>query len=575
MKNCSLDARLSLTGRRWEWPTVPRDPEKPRSDGLPEWIGLLLQRRGVVGAEAVAQYLEPTLALLEDPHLMEDMPRAVERLLAARASGEPVVVFGDYDVDGVCATGILVEFLRSVGCRVSYYIPCRRAEGYGLNATAVTELAVSTKLLVTVDCGITAHAEIGLARNLGMDVIVVDHHQVPEALPPAIACLNPHRPDCGYPFKGLCAAGVAFMLAAALRRALREAGAFRSAPEPDLRVLLDMVALATVADMVPIQGTNRVLVAAGLKRLRQSPRTGLLALCAVAKVDRALVSATDLGFKLGPRINARGRMSQAGQAVELMLCRDPERARVLAEELDAANEQRRSVERATVEAAASRVEAEGLTADAALVLHDPAWHPGVLGLVASRLVARFHRPALVIGEGGKGSGRSVEGVNLHAALSVAAPHLERFGGHPAAAGVTVLPEKVPALRETLAAAVRETLGCPPFAPTLRPDLEVNPAMLDLGFVEAVHKLAPFGQGNPEPLFAARGLPIRSKRVVGQTHLKLNLGDAGADAIGFGLGALHDDLPPRIDALFHVERNVYLGRVSLQLRLQDLAAAEPC
>jgi single-stranded-DNA-specific exonuclease len=572
MENCSPKARLSLTGRRWEWPGVPEHPEKPQSDGLPGWVSFLLQRRGVVGSEAVADYLEPSLGRLEDPHRMGDMPEAVARLLAARAAGEPVVVFGDYDVDGVCATAILVEFLRGVGCNVSYYIPCRRAEGYGLNAAAVTELAATCRLLVTVDCGITAHDEIGLARSLGMDVIVVDHHQVSTTLPPAVACLNPHRSDCGYPFKGLCAAGVAFMLAAAVRRALRDAGAFAGGQEPDLRVLLDMVALATVADMVPIQGANRVLVAAGLKRLRQAPRPGLLALCAVAKVDRAMVSATDLGFKLGPRINARGRMSQAGQAVELMLCRDPERARALAQELDVANELRRTVERITVEAAAERVEAEVLAEDAALVLYDAAWHPGVLGLVASRLVARFHRPALVIGEGGKGSGRSVEGVNLHAALTTAAAHLERFGGHPAAAGVTVLPEKVPALREALVAAVRATLGRPPFAPTLRPDLEVNAAMLDLTFADAVHQLAPFGQGNPEPLFAARGLPVRSKRIVGQTHLKLCLGDASADAIGFGMGELFDALPPRVDALFHVERNIYQGRVSLQLRLQDLAAS---
>ncbi len=552
---------LSFTGKRWLWPEVMAPPESPA------FMSALLTRRGIVG-EAVASYLAPSLAALADPAQMADMSKAVGRLLGALARRESIVVYGDYDVDGVCATALLVDFLAKVGAQVSFYVPHRRSEGYGLNGEAVRELAGRHQLLITVDCGVTAVEEISLARSLGLDVLVVDHHQVPNELPPAVACLDPHRPDCAFPFKGLCATGVAFMLAAAVRRALREQGGFAGSREPDLRELLDLVAIATVADMVPLTGANRTLVTAGLRLMGAAKRPGVRALMEVAKIEPALVSASDLAFRIAPRINARGRMAHAAEAVDLLLTPDAARAKMLAGLLDAANRDRRAVERATLDAAVAAVEAQELAAHAGLVVFDPAWHPGVLGLVATRLVSRYHRPAIVIGEGGRGSGRSIEGLNLHAAISAASAHLLRFGGHPAAAGVTIAPERVPDFRAAFAAGVRQTLGDPPFTPVLKPEAEIDAAALKLDTLAAIEQLAPFGQDNPEPLFVARALAVRGKQVVADEHLKIKLGE-GHDAIGFGMAALLPQLPPTVDAVFRLSRNRFRGRETLQLRLEDL------
>jgi single-stranded-DNA-specific exonuclease len=300
-------------------------------------------------------------------------------------------------------------------------------------------------------------------------------------------------------------------------------------------------------------------------------RIGLSALLEVAKVDPREVTATDLGFRIGPRINARGRVSHAAEAVELLLCRDPGRARTLAGALDAANRHRRELERATVEAAVERVQQERMQEAPGLVLIDPAWHPGVVGLVATRLVHRFHRPAIVIGEGGKGSGRTFEGLNLFAATEGAGEHLVRFGGHPAAVGVTIEPERVDLFREAFCCEVRRQLGDPPFVPSLRPDLEVEARLLDLDILHQLSRLEPFGQANPEPLLVSRNVPVRGKRVVGKSHLKLQLGDDRHAAIGFGLGDLAGHLPERVDVAFRLGRNAYGGNNSLELRIEDLRA----
>jgi single-stranded-DNA-specific exonuclease len=360
------------------------------------------------------------------------------------------------------------------------------------------------------------------------------------------------------------------MLVVGLRRALREIGWFSARPEPDLRNLLDLVAVATVADMVPMRGQNRILVAAGLKRMRSGGRLGLHALMEVAGVVPANVGVADLGFRLGPRINARGRLSHAGAGVELLLTQDPAEAKQLAATLDAANRERQALERATVESAAARVERDGLLDGAAIVIHDNAWHPGVLGLVATRLVGTFNRPAIVIGEGGKGSGRTVPGLDLHAAIGAASEHLVRFGGHAAAAGVTIEPEHIGAFRTSFEQAVRGRLGAPPFVATLSPDLEVPVEELSLDMLGALERLQPFGQENPEPLWVSRQVAVRDARLVGDTHLKLQVG--GHDAIAFGLGRLLGNLPERLDVAFRLERNVYRGRVGLQLRVEDLRAS---
>jgi single-stranded-DNA-specific exonuclease len=556
---------LSLTGKQWIWPQEPSSFTSIMP--LAPWVLDLLSRRGIVGDEALARYLEPSLTFLDDPALMQDMSIAIERLRQAIITQEAIVVYGDYDVDGVCSASILVDFLTAVGARVDYYIPDRRHEGYGLNEKAVRHIAAQATLLVTTDCGITAAYEIGVARSLGCDVIVVDHHQVPETLPPAVANLNPHRTDCAYPFKDLCAAGVAFILVAGLRRTLRDAGHFDGGTEPDIRNLLDLVAVATVADMVPMRGTNRVLVKAGLKRLQIIQRPGLQALLQVAEINASLVSAFDLGFKIGPRINARGRLGHAKEAVELLLTKDPTRAQQLALELNAANLERQVLEKATLQAAINKVDVQ----EKAIVVFDPTWHPGVLGLVASRLVEKFCRPAIVIGEGGKGSGRSIAGLNLHAAISACAQHLLRFGGHHAACGVTIAPESVASFAAVFAAEVVQTLGAGPYTPKVKPDLELSVQQLNLETVAQVEQLGPFGQGNSEPLFVASNLRVQNKRMVGTSHVKLTIDTSSGvvDAIGFRLGHLLEAIPENIDIAFHLERNVFRGKESVQMRIVDI------
>lgn len=570
---------LSLTGRRWQ---LPQERAATASFGtLPPRLLQLVLQRGLCSEPEIPAYLSPSLQSLDDPSLMADMGLAVTRILKAIADGETVTVYGDYDVDGVCSTTVLVDFLRRVmpasADTVRFYIPDRRAEGYGLNRAAVLEIATHSTLLITADCGITAVDEVAAAREAGLDVIIVDHHKVPETLPNANAALNPHRPDCSFPFKGLCAAGVAFMLVVALRRALRDNGHFAKVAEPDVRDLLDVVALATVADMVPLRGLNRTLVCAGLKRIGATQRVGLRALLEVAEIVPSSVNAGDIGFRIGPRINARGRLAHAAEAVELMLTGDEQRARMLAAALDVANRERRAVEKATTEAAMTQAEEMELHQHAVIVAYDPSWHPGVLGLVASRLVGRYRRPAIVIGEGGKGSARSIDGLNIHDAIAANADHLVRFGGHHAAAGVTIEAEKVAAFRAGMDMVVRGVIGAPPYVATVRLDLEVPARELSLQMIDELQRLAPFGQDNPEPMLVLRSLEVREKRIVGDNHLKISFrctnDDVILDGIGFGLGELTETLPPRVDAAFRLERNEFRGRVTVQLKLEDLRACE--
>ena len=364
------------------------------------------------------------------------------------------------------------------------------------------------------------------------------------------------------------------MLVAGLRRELRTKGFFKEGQEPDVRTLLDIVAVATVADMVPICGNNRALVFAGLRQMSQAARPGLKALMKVAKVEADRLSASDLGFRIGPRINARGRLGHAGAAVDLMLTHDAEQATTLARALDDANQERRQIEQAAVESAIHAVENEGYLNYAALVIYHPEWHPGVLGLVASRLVGRFHRPTIVIGEGGKGSARSIPGFDIYSGIDSAAHHLERFGGHKAAAGLTIAEENIEGFRRDFIAIVQGSLGAPPFIPELKPDYEMNAESLELQMVDELAKLGPFGQKNPEPLLVSRGVSIKDRRIVGKDHLKLNLGDHGIDAIAFGFGPYLNKMPEKIDVAYRIERNVFRGRENLQLMVEDIRAHEP-
>jgi single-stranded-DNA-specific exonuclease len=537
----------------------------------------VLASRGLADPADAERFLAARLADLPDPFLLRGMEAAVARLLAALAAGERIALYGDYDVDGVTSTALLAGFLRAAGGDVVTYVPHRLVEGYGLNTAAVKRLAEGgARLLVSLDCGITSVAEVRAAAELGVDTVVVDHHTVPVELPAATAILNPHQPGCAYPYKPLAAVGVTFCLAMALRRRLREAGKFGAArPEPNLREALDLVALGTVADVVPLTGVNRVLVRWGLEELARTRRVGLAALKRVAGIAPGAVSAGQVGFRLGPRINAAGRLDDAGRGVRLLLEDDPARAAALADELDRENRARQEIEREILEEALAQAAERVRGGARGLVLSSERWHPGVIGIVASRVVERFHRPAVLVGVAdgvGKGSGRSIEAFHLYDALDACAGHLTRFGGHKHAAGITIDPARIAAFRDAFEGIAGARLGDDDLVPRCRIEGRVDAGDLSERAALALEGLAPWGAGHPEPLFALRARPGRA-RTVGATgaHLKLTLG-AGLDAIGFGLGDRLAACEGEVEAAVSLGFDEWDGRRRLQLRIKDLRQA---
>jgi len=550
--------------------------------GLHPLAARVLAGRGLSTAEAASEFLKGSLADLPDPFTMKGMAKAVERVCRAIGSGEKLTLYGDYDVDGVCSTSLLRLFLEGQGAKVATYIPHRIEEGYGLNLQAIERIAADgTRLLVTLDCGIASAAEIARANALGLEVVVADHHTVPEALPPALVVLNPHQPGCGYPTKHLCAAGVAFNLCMGLRRRLREQGAFSQRPEPNLRELLDLVALATVADVVPLTGANRIFVRHGLAEISRARRPGIRALKEVAGLGgEEPVTAGDLGYKLGPRINAAGRLADAAEGLRLLCAPNLDEARALARELDSANRERQLIEQqilaGAVEQAQARPQARGL------VLHSETWHPGVIGIVASRIVERFHRPTVMVAvkDGmGRGSARSIEAFHLYDALAACSEHLARYGGHKHAAGLSVEASRLGAFIEAFERIARERLTDGDLVPRLRLDALVRPEELDERGAEAVAALGPFGAGNPNPVFAARAASVQprilpSKRDGEKGHLKLKLDAAPKlDAIGFSMADRAALAEGPVDLAFQLGIDEWNGRRRVQLKLKDLRAAK--
>ena len=541
----------------------------------------VLAARGILEPAAAEAFIAARIADLPDPFTMKGMDGAVARIARALEQGERIACYGDYDVDGVTSTTLLSGFLRAAGGDVVTYIPHRLVEGYGLNGEAVAKLAAQgVKLLVTLDCGITAAAEVKTAAELGLDTVVVDHHTVPVELPAAAAILNPHQPGCPYPSKDLAAVGVTFALVMALRRRLREAGRFGAArPEPNLKDALDLVALGTVADVVHLVGANRLLVRAGLEVLAQTRRVGLRALKRVAGIpDGQPVSAGQVGFRLAPRINAAGRLDDAGRGVRLLQETDATRAQALAEELDRENQSRQEIERRILDEATEDARARVKQGVRGLVLARDGWHAGVVGIVASRITERFHRPAVLIAledGAGKGSGRSIERFHLDDALAACSAHLVRFGGHKHAAGVTVARDAVEGFRLAFEAHAAERLGPDDLVPRTRIDGWVSAPEVTERAAEDLNRLAPYGAGHPEPVFAMRGAPERARPVgAGGAHLKLAFG-RGLDAIGFGLGdRLSLCSGGAVEAAFTVGFDEWDGTRRLQLRLKDLRSVEP-
>ncbi|SFA70532.1 exonuclease RecJ [Poseidonocella pacifica] len=576
-----LDVEASITGRRWLGPTaeVTRLAEAlAQETTLPIALAGLLAKRGISSAETGA-FLSPQIRdLLPDPRGLRDMERATTRFLDAVRTGQRIAIFADYDVDGGSSAALLLSWLRDMGRTATLYVPDRIDEGYGPNPTAMRALANGHDLIICVDCGILSHEAIGAAK--GTDVIVLDHHLGAETLPPALAVVNPNRQDESGDLSHLCAAAVVFLMLVEANRQLREGGT----SGPDLLSLLDLVALATVADVAPLIGINRAFVRQGLKVMAQRKRPGLVALADVAGLDQA-PTCHHLGFLLGPRVNAGGRVGKADLGARLLATADNNEAKAMAEKLDELNRERREIETSVRAAAMAQAEERGL--DAPLVwAAGEGWHPGVVGIVASRLKEATNRPAIVIGlEGneGKGSGRSVTGIDLGAQIQRLASEglLLKGGGHKMAAGLTVARENLDAAMARLAELL-DKQGAGALGPRdLLLDGALMPGATSVELIEQLEEAGPFGASAPAPRFAFPDCRIHSCRRVGENHLKVRFGDGHGpqiDAIAFG--AFDGPLGPALDnhggARFHLagrlEINLWNGRRSPQLRLEDASPA---
>jgi len=573
------------TGRPRRWRLVQADPASAavlaQALGVPVLMASLLLRRGCDTPEAARTFLDAPLTGLHDPRRMAGMEAAVDRLRAAMARHEPIFICGDYDVDGVTGAALLVQGLKRAGGEVDYRVPRRLEHGYGLHPSIVEAAAAAgARVLVTVDHGIAAHEAVALARARGMDVIVCDHHLPPPVLPSATAILNPRQVGCPYPFKELCGVGIAFKLLQAL---------FGPEAEEEVWPFLDLVALGTIADLVPLLGENRILVRHGLAELARSfagGRPGLWALADLAGIsisDSKRVGVGQVAFGLAPRINAAGRLDDAASGVRLLLTRDPSEARELATRLDQQNRERQDIEETILVEALARAESEhDLRRDRAIVLASPGWHPGVIGIVAARLVERFGRPTALIGIQGaeaRGSARSAAGWHLADALGRCGDLLLQYGGHRAAAGFSIRPDHIHAFRARFLALAAQDLTEDDLTPILTVDAEVSLDSLDLDVANALARLGPHGVGNPEPVLVAREVQVmQTARRVGRNHLKMRVrqsvrSDHVIDAIGFNLGSLVEPLSqpsvPPIDLAFLPERNVWNGREMLQLRVKDV------
>lgn len=533
-----LGVERSLSGKRWECDPAPERAVRALAQrcGLPDAAARVLAARGV-GPDAAPAFLDPRLrAALPDPSHLIDMDKAVARLVRAVTDGEGIAILGDYDVDGATSTAILTRYFRALGIDPLIHIPDRLREGYGPNAEALARLAGrGAAVVLTVDCGITAFDALEAGAQAGLDVIVVDHHAAEPRLPRAHAVINPNRLDETSEHGNLAAVGVCYLLLIALNRALRAAGAFDGRGEPDLIGLLDLVALGTVADVVALTGLNRALVAQGLKVLARRRNAGLRALADAARMDEA-PSAYHLGFLLGPRVNAGGRVGEPGVGARLLASEDPAEAAGLAARLDAWNDRRRDMEAVCLEQAIARVEAQGPGRHLVFV-SGADWHAGVIGIVAARLKERYDRPACVVAHGpdggGKGSGRSVSGVDLGAAVIAArqAGLLINGGGHRMAAGFTVDPAREADLAAFLDARIAAQVGAGGLVPRLKFEGSLSAEGASLTLARALDRLAPFGAGNPEPRFAVARARIAKADVVGADHVRLIL-DGGAKAIAF-------------------------------------------
>src|SRR5438128_96964 len=559
---------------------APPDPELTAvlvSDlHIPEPLAAILVQRGLAAPDLAKAVLRPDLGRLSDPFAWADMARAVELIVAAVRAGTPMLVHGDYDVDGQCAAALLTRVLSSVGASAHAFVPHRLRDGYDFGPAGIAEARrLGARLVITCDCGITAVEAVREARAAGIDVIITDHHLPGDELPPASAVLDPRRADCASADKDLCGTGVAFKLAQALVPAL--------GVSPHLPLhFLDFVALATVADVVPLTGENRILVRHGLKMLAGSRWTGLRALVEAAGLTGRPLKAGHVGFILAPRLNAAGRIGDARDGLRLLLTDDPQEAAGIARELETLNARRQALDQRILDEAIELAERTLRPEDYALVLAAEGWHPGVIGIVASRLVERYGRPTFLVAwdadtEGGRGSGRSVAGFDLHQALHRVGHLLEKYGGHTMAAGLTIRRDRFEAFRVAFLGVARELLRPDDLVPAQRVDLELPLGLVSEELEKLMRYLEPCGPGNPAPVFGVRGARAVAARRVGANHLRFLLDDGSGvlPAIGFQWADAVPDawLAQPLDVAFRLERDEWQGRANLQARIASIAPSE--
>ena len=568
---------MSALRKHWELhPAAP--PAFVIATGLSPLIARLLYNRDLRDPEEVTTFLSSDLRTgLHDPLLMRGMAEATARIGVAIQRGELMAVYGDFDADGVTAVALLTQVIRAMGGQIRPYIPHRMREGYGLNRAAVTQLATEgVRLLITVDCGISNLVEVAEANQAGMEVIVTDHHQPPEELPPALAIVNPKQPGCAYPFKDLVGVGIAYKLVQALVRRGVSPGSLRG------RDLLDLVALGTIADMGPLRYENRVLARWGVDAINTTRRPGLRALIDAAGLSVGKISATDIGFTLAPRLNAAGRLDHAVYAYQLLLAETTEEARPLAEGLNRMNRERQDRSHQVQLAASELAEASGRHEEPVVVLADAEFPSGLVGLVAGKLVEQWARPVVLIELGAtqsRGSARSVPGFSIIDALRRRPELFVRYGGHAAAAGFTIQNTNIPTLETHLQALARQQLGDQPGRPVLAIDALLNLRELSWELLAELERLEPFGHGNPSPILMSSGVEVVEARTRGADaqHLSMRLRQPGGpvvEAIAFRLGHLLEPLRrhPRIDVAYSLGANHWDGKSQLQLKVRDFRRA---
>lgn len=542
----------------------------------------VLANRSILSKKAALDFFSNSFNRLKPPFSLTDIKRATDRIVNAILNKDPILIFGDYDADGITATVVLYEFLQYVGANVDYYIPHRMTEGYGLNTGHISDVAISKgiRLIITVDCGSASHDAVLKANAAGIDVIITDHHHIPEKIPPAFAVVNPKRSDCPSDLCHLAGVGIAFYLVLCLRKVLRDLSFFKTKPEPNLKQYCDLVAIGTIADMSPIIGENRILTRAGLDVMATGKRMGLTSLFESSGLKHHHVSTDDIAFRLAPRLNAAGRMDHAGQAVDLLTCNDRERASQIAENLNHLNEMRRAIEKKTHDEILHHIRGNPrLKEQKSLAMYCETWHEGVLGIVASKLVRRFSRPTVLVtlqNGIGKGSARSTPGFDIYEGLTKCADLLEGFGGHAMAAGITLKPENFLLFKEKFESVVRDHSGDAAPVNVLPIDCEIRFDMITDKLMDEMEMLQPFGTGNEEPLFLARNVRVVQSHIVGEHHRRLVLKQVN-DPVGKRIHGIHFNVDPGPvpdsdydEVVFRLRWNRWNGNKTVQIIVEDVS-----